>query len=141
MIHMRRNSLFTLILVVLLCVGAITPAWSGILIFGGTGQLGSRIVRLLLEAGEDVTVFVRPTSDRSRLDGLAVDYVVGDLLNDADVAGAFASASYRAVIVAVRGTSHRMAISPTKSFCFTVATVNGPAGVLITTSASPSTMI
>lgn len=41
---------------------------SDILVFGGTGQLRARIVRLLLEDGHDVAVFVRPTSDRSRLD-------------------------------------------------------------------------
>jgi len=78
------------------------PAWSGIIVFGGTGQLGARIVALLLDAGEEVTVFVRPTSDRGRLDGLAVDYAVGDLLDEDDVAAAFESASYRAAIIAVR---------------------------------------
>jgi len=99
---MNMGKMINFILVVLLITSAMTPAWSGVLVFGGTGQLGTRVVRLLLEAGEDVTVFVRPTSDRSPLDELAIDYVVGDLLNDADVAAAFESASYRAVIVAVR---------------------------------------
>ena len=45
-----------------------------------------------------------------------------------------------AVTVAVRGTSQRMAISPTKSFLPMVATVIGPPGVSMITSASPSTM-
>ncbi len=102
MIGLKRNRLLALLLVTLLNCSAMTPAWSDILVFGGTGQLGARIVHLLRDAGEDVTVFVRPTSDRSPLDGLGVDYVVGDLLNEADVAAAFESASYRAVIVAVR---------------------------------------
>lgn len=102
-IGIKTNKFLTLSLVVaLLSIGTMTPAWSSVLVFGGTGQLGARVVRLLLEAGEDVTVFARPTSDRSLLDGLAVNYVVGDLLNDADVAAAFESASYHAVIIAIR---------------------------------------
>ena len=75
---------------------------SGVLVFGGTGQLGARIVKLLLDAGEPVTVFVRPASNRSRLEGLDVAYAVGDMLNESDVAAAFADGGYRAVINAVR---------------------------------------
>ena len=41
----------------------------------------------------------------------------------------------RALMVAVRGTSHRMAISPTKSFFFISATWIWPLGVSISTSA------
>jgi uncharacterized protein YbjT (DUF2867 family) len=74
----------------------------GVLVFGGTGQLGARIVRLLVEAGEDVTVFARPTSDRSRLDGLEVRYAIGDMLDEDSLAAAFSSARYRAVVYAAR---------------------------------------
>ena len=69
-----------------------------ILVFGGTGQLGSEIVKDLIEAGEEFDVFVRPTSDRSRLDGLDVSYVVGDMLSPADIERVFTEASYRAVV-------------------------------------------
>jgi cytochrome c55X len=78
------------------------PAAGDVLVFGGTGQLGARIVRLLLDADEKVTVFARSTSDRSRLDGLEVDYAVGDMLNERDVAAAFASGDIRVVVIAVR---------------------------------------
>lgn len=54
-----------------------------VLVFGGTGRLGAPIVRLLVEAGYPVTVFARPTSDRSRLAGLDVTFIIGDLM-DAD---------------------------------------------------------
>ncbi|MFQ5634782.1 MAG: NAD(P)H-binding protein [Gammaproteobacteria bacterium] len=54
-----------------------------VLVFGGTGRLGAPIVRLLVEAGYPVTVFARPSSDRSRLAGLDVTYLTGDL-TDAD---------------------------------------------------------
>jgi uncharacterized protein YbjT (DUF2867 family) len=74
----------------------------GVLVFGGTGQLGAEIVERLVAGGEKVTVFVRPTSDRARLAGMVVEYSVGDMLNEADVASAFQGHSYRAVINAVR---------------------------------------
>jgi uncharacterized protein YbjT (DUF2867 family) len=74
----------------------------GVLVFGGTGQLGAEIVERLVARGEEVTVFVRPTSDRARLAGMAVEYSVGDMLNEADVASAFQGRRYRAVINAVR---------------------------------------
>ena len=68
------------------------------LVFGGTGRLGAPIVRLLVEAGHPVTVFVRPTSDRARLDGLEVDYIVGDLTDGASVATAVGGKTYTFVI-------------------------------------------
>jgi uncharacterized protein YbjT (DUF2867 family) len=69
-----------------------------VLVFGGTGRLGAPIVTLLVEAGYPVTVFARPTSDRGRLDGLDVQYVVGDLLNTDDVVTAFEQGDYHFVI-------------------------------------------
>ncbi|MDH5255585.1 MAG: NAD(P)H-binding protein [Gammaproteobacteria bacterium] len=81
---------------------AAKPEPREVLVFGGTGQLGAEIVRRLLVQGDRVTVFTRPGSDRSRLTGLAVGYVEGDLLNEADVTAAFAGKPFRYVIVAVR---------------------------------------
>ena len=49
------------------------------LVIGATGQLGSNLVRALLEHGHDVRVLVRPTSKTFTLDGLKIDRVVGDL--------------------------------------------------------------
>ncbi len=62
---------------------------ASVMVFGGTGRLGSEMVSDLVAKGEDVVVFVRPTSDRSRLDGMDVDYVVGDLMDAASVKAAF----------------------------------------------------
>ena len=78
----------------------------GVLVFGGTGRLGAPIVKLLLESGEPVTVFTRPTSDRGRLNGLNVSFAVGDLLNEDEVIKVFAGGHYRAVVDASarRGT-------------------------------------
>ena len=77
------------------------PADGDILVFGGTGQLGSDIVKELVEAGHAVTVFARPTSDRARLEGLDVSYVIGDATVEADVEAAFEAAKFRVVIDAL----------------------------------------
>lgn len=53
------------------------------LVIGGNGFLGSRLVRQLVESGEDVRVLTRPTSDLRTLTGLDVDHLTGDLF-DAD---------------------------------------------------------
>lgn len=81
----------------------IAPAAAeGILLLGGTGQLGARVAKLLVADGESVTVLVRETSDRSALDGVDVEFVVGDLMDETSVNAAFKGHSYRAVINTVR---------------------------------------
>jgi uncharacterized protein YbjT (DUF2867 family) len=74
---------------------------AGVLVFGGTGRLGSEVVHALVADGQSVTVFARPTSDRSRLDGLAVNYLSGDVLVEEDVAAALRSARFRLVVDAL----------------------------------------
>ncbi len=81
---------------------AIAQTKGPILVLGGTGQLGAEVVKLLVAKGEDVTVFVRPDSKRDLLAGLKVDYVIGDLVNDADIAAALKAKPYRAVFNTVR---------------------------------------
>jgi uncharacterized protein YbjT (DUF2867 family) len=54
-------------------------------VFGGSGQLGSDIVRMLVDAGHEVTVFMRPTSSPERLAGLPVEFVDGDVTVEQDV--------------------------------------------------------
>ncbi len=75
-----------------------TEQIGGVLVLGGTGQLGSEIVKDLVAAGETVTVLTRPTSNRARLEGLEVSYVIGDLLNADDMERIFTSAAYRVVV-------------------------------------------
>lgn len=81
-------------------VDAPAPAESQprVLVLGATGKLGSDTVKVLLERGYAVTAFVRPSSDRARLQGLDVSYAVGDLTQDADIESAFSKQKYRAVI-------------------------------------------
>lgn len=54
-----------------------------VLLTGAAGFLGANVARVLLEHGADVRAFVRPTSDRSSLEGLPVELALGDL-RDAD---------------------------------------------------------
>ena len=50
-----------------------------VLITGGTGFVGSHLVRTLLERGEQVRCLVRSTSRRDNLKGLPVEFIVGDV--------------------------------------------------------------
>ncbi len=52
-----------------------------VLVTGGTGFTGSRLIPLLLQNGFQVRALVRPTSDRSPLSALRVEWATGDLAN------------------------------------------------------------
>ena len=75
-----------------------SAAAEGVLIFGGTGKLGAPHVRMLLDRGETVTVFHRPTSSFKRLAGLAYAKVEGDLLDAESVLAAMQKTKPRVVI-------------------------------------------
>ncbi len=84
---------------------AATPA-NAILVFGGSGQLGSEIVKSLVGTGKAVTVFVRPGSDTDRLSGMKINTIKGDVLKEDDVAAAFKSIPFSVAIDALaRGDS------------------------------------
>ncbi|MEQ8733735.1 MAG: NAD(P)H-binding protein [Rhodospirillaceae bacterium] len=72
------------------------------LVFGATGQLGARVVKLLIEDGHDVVAFVRASSDRSPLDGLIVKYAVGNMIDQQSVKSAFERQTIDVVINTAR---------------------------------------
>ncbi|MSR09128.1 MAG: NAD-dependent epimerase/dehydratase family protein, partial [Gammaproteobacteria bacterium] len=77
----------------------------GVIVFGATGKLGTELVRDLREHGDQVTAFVRPSSDRSQLEPLGVNFAVGDVLDAESVRLAFQGGEFDAVIAAVAGLS------------------------------------
>ena len=50
-----------------------------ILVTGGSGYIGSAVVRQLLEAGAELRVLVREADDLRNLGGLDVELVYGDI--------------------------------------------------------------
>jgi dihydroflavonol-4-reductase len=55
------------------------------LVTGGTGFIGANVARELVAAGETVRVLARPRGDRRALEGVAVEFVEGDLLDPASL--------------------------------------------------------
>ena len=94
---MNKNMRLGLFCILFMNVSA-SASDNDVLVFGGTGRLGAPIVTLLVEAGYPVTVFARPTSDRKRLEGLDIEYAIGDLLNVDEVVAAFEQGDFHFVI-------------------------------------------
>jgi dihydroflavonol-4-reductase len=57
-----------------------------VFVTGGTGFIGSRVVRALCERGDDVACLIRPTSRLARLEGLPVSWVEGEIRDRASYA-------------------------------------------------------
>ena len=98
---MRKQYLTGLVIFVLFPFSPIIPfaeSNDSILVVGGTGRIGSEIVKVLEQRGKNVRVFARTTSDRKRLQGLDISYVIGNVLTENDVAQALEQQKYDAVI-------------------------------------------
>lgn len=61
-----------------------------IFITGGSGFIGSRVVRQLINQGYNVRCLLRPTSDTTRIDDLPIERVIGDIRDKASVAAGMA---------------------------------------------------
>jgi uncharacterized protein YbjT (DUF2867 family) len=109
MTHARKAWITLLFAALLVAVGVVPRAADAhgpnhvrtVLVFGGSGQLGAEIVRELVGEGHDVFVFLRASSDRSRLRGLPVQLLEGDALVEADVRRALAATNFDVVVNAL----------------------------------------
>ena len=73
-----------------------------ILVIGGTGRVGSEIVKALHREGyKNISVLSRSNNNRSRLKELDIKYLQGDVLSEKDVKQVFSGGSYNVVINAV----------------------------------------
>jgi len=72
-----------------------------ILVIGGTGRVGSEIVKVLHDDYRDITVLSRSDSNRKRLKGLNIKYLKGNVLLEEDIKQVFADVSYDVVINAI----------------------------------------
>ena len=61
---------------------------------GGTGFVGANLVRLLIENGLKVKALVRKGSNRKNLEGISVEIVEGDLLDEASLRAGCAGVRY-----------------------------------------------
>lgn len=75
-----------------------TPTNDGILVIGGTGQLGSYHVNQLSDAGENVIVLARETSSFERIKDADYDVVVADLMDRDAVRAAILEAKPAVII-------------------------------------------
>src|SRR5215468_6641843 len=55
------------------------------LITGGTGVVGSHVVRALIESGHTPRVLRRASSPRTLLEGLPVEHAIGDVMDSASL--------------------------------------------------------
>ena len=60
------------------------------LVTGASGFVGSAVLRHLVDAGHEVRVLLRPTSDRRNIEGVACEPVLGDLTDLASLRSAAA---------------------------------------------------
>lgn len=74
-----------------------------VLVFGGTAGVGLQTVKALRERNIPVTVFVRPSSDRTPLVPLGVSFAVGNVLDAEQVEAAFKGMRFTAVISSLGG--------------------------------------
>ena len=72
-----------------------------ILVIGGTGRVGSEIVKILAEDFKEITVMTRSKSPKKDLDNLDIRFVTADVLKKDQIASVFTEQKYDVVINAI----------------------------------------
>lgn len=109
-----------------------TDGATRVLVFGGTGRLGSDIVKQLVADGHEVSVFARTQSSRDRLLDLPVTFVIGDVLDKDSVSAAFASGDYQVVVDALgRGNASPVFFKHSATNIAAAATAAGATQVIL----------
>ena len=83
-----------------------TPGAPHVLVFGGTGMIGGEIVRELRARGLPVAVFARASSNRARIAPLGVEFVTGDVEDEAAIEAALRAHRYEVVVSSIARTDH-----------------------------------
>ncbi len=96
-VHLRNT-----LLVLAALISAPAIAKENILIIGGAGNTGSVVSKMLMKRGDDVTAFVRPSTDRALLAGTNAQFVVGDAMNADEVAKALDGKKYTIMVEVVQ---------------------------------------
>ena len=89
------------LVIVLLFINTVTEAKESILVVGGTGRVGSEIVKILANEDKDITVLSRSDNNYSRLKGLNINYMQGNVLNEKDIERVFSEKDFSVVINAL----------------------------------------
>ena len=89
------------LLIVLFFINTVTEAKESILVVGGTGRVGSEIVKILANEDKDITVLSRSDNNYSRLKGLNINYMQGNVLNEKDIERVFSEKDFSVVINAL----------------------------------------
>jgi uncharacterized protein YbjT (DUF2867 family) len=95
-----------------------------ILVCGATGDLGGRIVRRLIDRGQQVRALVRPATDAGHLQGVGVEVVRGDLCDPTSLGPALAgidtvvtTANANVAPVDVDGNQHLIRAAESAGVC------------------------
>ena len=99
--NMKFYRKINILLIVLLFINTVTEAKESILVVGGTGRVGSEIVKILANENKDITVLSRSDNNYSRLKGLNINYMQGNVLNEKDIERVFSEKDFSVVINAL----------------------------------------
>ena len=97
----HRNVSHFLVLMAILLLNTTLVAKESILVVGGTGRVGSEIVKALSMVNNEITVFSRTTNNYSRLNNLDINFLLGDVMKSEDIEKVFSRNKYDVVINAL----------------------------------------